>query len=865
VPPPHRAPDGACRAIVVLGCSVQRDESGALATGALARRIEVAARMYAGSSDAHAVVVVSGGRRWGGVVEADAMADELARRGVPRWAIVRERCSMTTRENARFVAAVLARRGLDGATLVTSEWHLRRATAHFDRAGVRTCGVPVPDPPHWRGPSGLWRDAREWLLRLALSCALGCGSPQASGAAAAEPEGGAVVPPVSEVLLTIARAEDRRDVLGLPGEALGHSDAVVRRAFARAVARILGPEDAPLLRALSDEDEEVVSFAGLGLGESCKGRQEAHVRALAARLVGVASAGAGAGRAVSALLRAVGRCGGDLAVATLLPWLREAPPAAEAAAFALADAAALAGEIPLPAGAALLDAAQGATPLDAALAGFGRDVRVPPELIARLVAAAREALGRPGPSRIFAVRAAGGSDGVALSGDLAGLLLSDSATLTERIEAVRVLARWRPLGLAALGRAVQSMASGWPGAAASENVQVLVAAIGAIGTASLVGPDDPTAALWSLARWEPAPGSPGPLLRRASLVRCAAAARLARGAWNADVLRRCDIADGASGERARFIAVDRGPWIRGRRDAWSELARSQDAGVRSQALEAIGRHPELGDGGRRTLVAALGDASPRIVGAAADVLQKHPDRALARSPGEGVDPEVAGALRGAIVRDWPVTAAETRATLIDAAVALSLAEAPSLAQRACKDPIAAVRSRAANALAALGDPGASCQAPGGLLDAAPEVGHALGARVRLHLDTEAGALSIVLDPALSPVAVTRVAALARAGFYDGLRMHVASPGWAVRFGDASDRVRPDAEPRPLRCEIAPAPFEPLDVGLARVARDVATTELMVVLARSPELDGQTAWLGKAEGGWTAVVEGDAILGVHVDP
>jgi hypothetical protein len=40
---------------------------------------------------------------------------------------------------------------------------------------------------------------------------------------------------------------------------------------------------------------------------------------------------------------------------------------------------------------------------------------------------------------------------------------------------------------------------------------------------------------------------------------------------------------------------------------------------------------------------------------------------------------------------------------------------------------------------------------------------------------------------------------------------------------------------------------------------------MVVLARSPELDGQTAWLGKAEGGWTAVVEGDAILGVHVDP
>jgi uncharacterized SAM-binding protein YcdF (DUF218 family) len=120
---------------VVLGCKVSLDGEGRLA-GALAWRVAAAAGAYARRGDADVVVVASGGRRWAGIVEADAMARELARLGVPEGAIVRERCSLSTRDNARFAAAALERRGIARATVVTCAWHLARAVTLFTREGV---------------------------------------------------------------------------------------------------------------------------------------------------------------------------------------------------------------------------------------------------------------------------------------------------------------------------------------------------------------------------------------------------------------------------------------------------------------------------------------------------------------------------------------------------------------------------------------------------------------------------------------------------------------------------------------------------------------------------------------------------------
>jgi uncharacterized SAM-binding protein YcdF (DUF218 family) len=144
---------------------VRLDAGSRLASSALARRVEMAARTYLQRGDARAVVVVSGGRRWGDDVEADAMARELALRGVPERAIVRERCSFSTRENARFTAEVLARRGACRVTLVTCPWHMERAVALFARTGlaVEPIAAGGRDAP-W--PSRAWRWGVERVLTL---------------------------------------------------------------------------------------------------------------------------------------------------------------------------------------------------------------------------------------------------------------------------------------------------------------------------------------------------------------------------------------------------------------------------------------------------------------------------------------------------------------------------------------------------------------------------------------------------------------------------------------------------------------------------------------------------------------------------
>ncbi len=122
----------------VLGCR---------ADGAtLRRRAEAASAAYLARGAK--LAVACGGRAWDGLVEADAIARILVAGGVPEEAIVRERCSLDTRDNARFAASMLGRRGLGGVLLVTCSWHLPRATRLFESAGleVEGHGVEPLDP-----------------------------------------------------------------------------------------------------------------------------------------------------------------------------------------------------------------------------------------------------------------------------------------------------------------------------------------------------------------------------------------------------------------------------------------------------------------------------------------------------------------------------------------------------------------------------------------------------------------------------------------------------------------------------------------------------------------------------------------------
>jgi cyclophilin family peptidyl-prolyl cis-trans isomerase len=715
--------------------------------------------------------------------------------------------------------------------------------------------------------------------RVALACGLiaACSKerppPPSSDAAAAAAVDGAAEDPRP----AIAVAEDLRRAKDVPTDALGSHDPAVRRRAARALARILDADDALLLRAIDDEDEQVVAWAGYGLGESCKGREEAHVGALAVRLASLDPARSP--QATSTLLRALGRCAGDTAEQTLRAWLRRGGDPAEAAAFALGEVAARRGALSLESSAALLDAVQAAAPLDAALYPFGRvDGGAGEDLQPRLLAAARAALTRPGPARIFAVRALGRVPDADAIAELGRVLAAGDFTPPERAEAARALGRLRKAAQQALADALGPLLPDRAEGLAGDGFGALLVAAGAVADDA---PRSAVAALRAMTRLEPAPGAAAAIQRRASAIRCVAAEKLARGSWDADVLRGCDVADGEAGDRARLASLDRGSLVKGRRAAWLELVRSRHVRVREAALDLVARHPELGDAVRAALAEALAAPEPGVVASAADVVQGHPDRVFvlaqserraamdpaspppSASPARELDPAVARALRAAMSRTWTEDCVETRVALIDAAFAVGLDSARAYARAACADPNATVRARAAKALAAAGDKDAACPAPDKPGDPAPELLHPLARSVRVAFDVDGTSSAIVFDPSLAPIAATRFVALARAGFYTGVTVHRVVPGFVVQLGDrGGDGFGGSGEL--LRCETSPVPFGQMDVGVALAGRDTGSSQIFVTLARYPHLDGEYAWVGRAEGDWNAIAEGDVVRGVRVE-
>jgi uncharacterized SAM-binding protein YcdF (DUF218 family) len=128
-------------ALVVLGSAL--NAPGVLG-GAAARRVEAARLAHARGVAPR--VVVSGGRRWFGVSEAEAYRDALCARGVPHGDVLLELCSLSTAENAVYCAELFRRHGWHRAALVTCEWHMPRALACFERAGLHCRPLAAKNP-----------------------------------------------------------------------------------------------------------------------------------------------------------------------------------------------------------------------------------------------------------------------------------------------------------------------------------------------------------------------------------------------------------------------------------------------------------------------------------------------------------------------------------------------------------------------------------------------------------------------------------------------------------------------------------------------------------------------------------------------
>jgi uncharacterized SAM-binding protein YcdF (DUF218 family) len=129
-------------AIVLLGCRV--GQLGQHSRPAQ-QRAERAARAF--HEGAAPVILVSGGRRWEGISEAEALGLTLEGLGVPRSAILREFSSLSTCENARFASKILRARGASEIGLVTNDWHMPRALCCFEREGFRALAIPAASEP----------------------------------------------------------------------------------------------------------------------------------------------------------------------------------------------------------------------------------------------------------------------------------------------------------------------------------------------------------------------------------------------------------------------------------------------------------------------------------------------------------------------------------------------------------------------------------------------------------------------------------------------------------------------------------------------------------------------------------------------
>ncbi len=113
---------------MVLGCP---------ASGALVRRIDRGIRLYQEGAAPH--LLLSGGGV-GPVPEAEIMRRIALARGVPETALLVERGSRNTLENARESARLLRAHGGRSVLLVSDRSHLPRAALLFRLAGLRVAG-----------------------------------------------------------------------------------------------------------------------------------------------------------------------------------------------------------------------------------------------------------------------------------------------------------------------------------------------------------------------------------------------------------------------------------------------------------------------------------------------------------------------------------------------------------------------------------------------------------------------------------------------------------------------------------------------------------------------------------------------------
>jgi len=210
-----------------------------------------------------------------------------------------------------------------------------------------------------------------------------------------------------------------------------------------------------------------------------------------------------------------------------------------------------------------------------------------------------------------------------------------------------------------------------------------------------------------------------------------------------------------------------------------------------------------------------------------------------------------------------------RLALLDALGAYPSPEATDTLRRALGDPEWSVRLRAAALLKTRGVN--ATPAPPAPLRQEPaffESEKLLRPKYspQAYVETAAGIIRIELDVVNTPLTSFAFIDLARAGFYNGLKVHRLIPNFVIQAGDP----RGDGEGGPgytIRDELTTAPFVRGSVGMALAGPETGGSQFFITVSPQPHLDGKYTLFGHVVAGMELldrVSLGDVIVKITID-
>jgi cyclophilin family peptidyl-prolyl cis-trans isomerase/HEAT repeat protein len=274
------------------------------------------------------------------------------------------------------------------------------------------------------------------------------------------------------------------------------------------------------------------------------------------------------------------------------------------------------------------------------------------------------------------------------------------------------------------------------------------------------------------------------------------------------------------------------------RDAIRDLASDQDVRVSAPALEGLAK-----------------TGSPDLTKRLFDAMDS-PDFGMrataARLMGESRPEGGAARLAAAYARAETEPTYVPREAALEALAKYGAAEARETLTRALADRDWPVRLRAAELLRGLGQPAAAPERPAVLRQPLEffESERVLHPKFSPHafLETKLGTIEIELNVVDAPFTTASFVDLARAGFFNGVRVHRLVANFVIQAGDP----RSDGEGGPgytIRDELSTQPYVRGTVGMALAGPDTGGSQFFITLSPQPHLDGKYAVFGKVVNGW----------------